>query len=219
MSTRIGADGQYRTTPSELPPRDPALEAERIRAGMEETARELQLLGFDRKTASELVNRYRDHFGTKQFFAGPALRVSPISGEAAFYSVHQLREFAGEIAEVAHLESFGPDPAELLRQKLVDVGMEEVEAAARVRGRIRRLPDGAVEWRSPGGGEPEVYREPPEEDAAARAGAVSPLSRFIATAARQVLREKKVGPEIPTVAPRSPDELEQEKRASGTYTL
>lgn len=133
---------------SKLSTKPPVLSAAEIRTEEErflaEVQRELIIRGDSSKTIAALVGEMRPRLTV-------AARLGP-SHETSYRSRHggllNAKAAAQAIVEEArerdHLSAYGPDPAALLRDRLIALGLPEAEARARAAGRVKRLEDGRV---------------------------------------------------------------------------
>lgn len=193
--------------------RDPEREAELINEAVAEVRRGLIFAGLDGKTADVLINRYRSHFGTEQKGAGPQLRVKTLDG-AGHLTRHNLVPFIEALAEVAHIEALGPDPAHLVRDRLIEIGLTREEAEPLTERRVWRTIDGRIAFRVSAG--PLRYSGEEEEGDAL----FDPQDRFIGFVTQQLYLEHTGGVR-PGERPRrgADPELMAEKVVDAGYSL
>ncbi len=126
--------------PPELSPSEISAEEGKFIA---EVQRELTIRGDSSKTINALLGEIRGNLtvtprlgprhDTRCHFAG------------GIYNAEQTAEAIVEAAdERDSLLAHGPDPEELLRKRLIEVGIPEAEARQRAAGRVTRLEDGRV---------------------------------------------------------------------------
>ncbi len=127
--------------PPELSPSEIAAEESRF---VEDVRRELTIRGDSSKTIAALVGEMRSRLVVTPRL-GPKHDTRYQSRAGGLLNARQAAEDIVEAAdERDSLLAHGPDPEELLRKRLVEVGIPEGEARLRAAGRVTRLEDGRV---------------------------------------------------------------------------
>ncbi|HEU4700690.1 MAG TPA: hypothetical protein VFS40_16010 [Gemmatimonadales bacterium] len=160
------------------------------------------LAGVEPKTAARLAEAHRDRLEIVRYTSGPTVSVAIESGGKPT-GREGARHLAQMIRERAHLESLGPDPVDLVADRLAHAGVPRAEARARAERRIWRETDGRIATRLPAGG-----------DAIQGYGAGHLLYEEPALhhVTRQILAEVQAARQAPSI-----EALAAEKRTSVTY--
>lgn len=126
--------------PPELSPREIATAEGEFIANVQ---RELTIRGESSKTIHGLMIEMRDRLTVTPRFAGAETRYRSRHG-GRLNAKQAAEAIVEEAAERDRMAAYGPDPEELLRKRLVDLGIPEAEARSRAAGRVSRLEDGRV---------------------------------------------------------------------------